>query len=66
MCFHKGHNKEWQDVEEFARSESCGKEENLPVSPYKVAISSNKFTVSYITPVPLITVSGKEVDINVV
>lgn len=44
MCFHKGRNKEWQDVEEFARSESCGKEENLPVSPYKVAVSANKFT----------------------
>uniref|UniRef100_H0YY28 HMG-box transcription factor 1 n=1 Tax=Taeniopygia guttata TaxID=59729 RepID=H0YY28_TAEGU len=35
LCFHKGRNKEWQDVEEFARSESCGKEENLPASPYK-------------------------------
>lgn len=44
MCFHKGRNKEWQDVEEFARSESCGKEENLPASPYKVIVSSNKLT----------------------
>ncbi|NXY90997.1 HBP1 protein, partial [Alcedo cyanopectus] len=35
LCFHKGHNKEWQDVEDFARSEGCGKEDNLPVSPYK-------------------------------
>ncbi|NXK58901.1 HBP1 protein, partial [Sylvietta virens] len=35
LCFHKGRNKEWQDVEEFARSESCGKEENVQASPYK-------------------------------
>lgn len=43
MCFHKGRNKEWQDVEDFARAESCGKDENLPASPYKVAVSSDKF-----------------------
>jgi len=69
LCFHKGRNKEWQDVEDFARSESCGKEENLPVSPYKVAVSSNKFIsipvaqylVSYVIFVPLITVSGRQV-----
>ncbi|XP_065599675.1 HMG box-containing protein 1 isoform X1 [Cyrtonyx montezumae] len=35
LCFHKGRNKEWQDIEDFARSESCGKEENLSVSAYK-------------------------------
>lgn len=40
LCFHKGRNKEWQDVEDFARSESCGKEENGSASAYKVAVSA--------------------------
>eukprot|EP00076_Gallus_gallus_P012872 XP_015131198.1 HMG box-containing protein 1 isoform X1 [Gallus gallus] len=35
LCFHKGCNKEWQDIEDFARSEGCGKEDNLSVSAYK-------------------------------
>ncbi|NWX83964.1 HBP1 protein, partial [Nothoprocta ornata] len=35
LCFHKGRNKEWQDVEDFARSESHGNEENLPAGAYK-------------------------------
>uniref|UniRef100_A0A8C2T439 HMG box-containing protein 1 n=1 Tax=Coturnix japonica TaxID=93934 RepID=A0A8C2T439_COTJA len=35
LCFHKGRNKEWQDIEDFARSEGCGKDENLSVSAYK-------------------------------
>uniref|UniRef100_A0A5F8H286 HMG box-containing protein 1 n=1 Tax=Monodelphis domestica TaxID=13616 RepID=A0A5F8H286_MONDO len=34
LCFHKGCNKEWQDVEDFARSESCDSED-LPVSTQK-------------------------------
>lgn len=43
LCFHKGRNKEWQDIEDFVRSEGCGKEENLSVSAYKVALSSDIF-----------------------
>lgn len=43
LCFHKGRNKEWQDIEDFARSEGCGKEDNLSVSAYKVALSSDTF-----------------------
>uniref|UniRef100_A0A7N9DDY8 HMG box-containing protein 1 n=1 Tax=Macaca fascicularis TaxID=9541 RepID=A0A7N9DDY8_MACFA len=29
LCFHKGSNKEWQDVEDFARAEGCDNEEDL-------------------------------------
>lgn len=65
MCFHKGRNKEWQDVEDFARSESCDKEENTPVSRYKVAVSSFQYPQqilsSYMIGVPLVAVSGRQV-----
>ncbi|XP_028933806.1 HMG box-containing protein 1 isoform X1 [Ornithorhynchus anatinus] len=35
LCFHKGHNEEWQDVEEFARAEGCDGEDDLPMGTQK-------------------------------
>ncbi|KAJ7329583.1 hypothetical protein JRQ81_015757 [Phrynocephalus forsythii] len=32
LCFHKGHSKEWMDVEDFARSTCCKKETEDSVS----------------------------------
>lgn len=36
LCFHKGSNKEWQDVEDFARTEGCDNEEDLQMGTHKV------------------------------
>ncbi|XP_009241396.1 HMG box-containing protein 1 isoform X1 [Pongo pygmaeus] len=35
LCFHKGSNKEWQDVEDFARAEGCDNEEDLQMGIHK-------------------------------
>nr|KAF6418474.1 HMG-box transcription factor 1 [Rousettus aegyptiacus] len=35
LCFHKGSNKEWQDVEDFARAEGCDNEEELQMGTHK-------------------------------
>lgn len=35
LCFHKGSNKEWQNVEDFARTEGCDNEEDLQMGTHK-------------------------------
>ncbi|OBS70747.1 hypothetical protein A6R68_00713, partial [Neotoma lepida] len=35
LCFHKESNKEWQDVEDFARAEGCDNEEEIQMGPHK-------------------------------
>lgn len=36
LCFHKESNKEWQDVEDFARAEGCDNEEEIQMGTHKV------------------------------
>lgn len=36
LCFHKESNKEWQDVEDFARAEGCDNEEEIQMGTQKV------------------------------
>ncbi|XP_038597394.1 HMG box-containing protein 1 isoform X2 [Tachyglossus aculeatus] len=53
LCFHKGYNEEWRDVEEFARSEGCDSEEDLPMGTQKgygsdgLKLLSHKESVSF-------------------
>ncbi|KAL1784012.1 HMG box-containing protein 1 isoform X1 [Sigmodon hispidus] len=35
LCFHKESNKEWQDVEDFARAEGCDNEEEIQMGTHK-------------------------------
>lgn len=48
LCFHKGRNKEWIDVEDFAGLASCRNEADDSVGAYKVSSEGFFFLLQFI------------------